>query len=235
MRVLSLSLLLLSVPAFAQTQTTDFPSGADWATVTRPPQSIISAASHTDYDEFAIPMSANVGAKFAKSLPVKGAVDYLPYSGPPSRSTLQNMEVIAKQLGEEAFKPIFTCVRTACGGYEMAMSLAMPLINAIDGTGYHNFNVETFGAVTGDVRYTAFQRGEEYIMVLTDLAPGHFSGVLLINVGGKNPVPHTPAAAAAPNDAPGATPSETTSTASAATNSAKQRIRSKLSSLLKPN
>ena len=68
MRVLSLSLLLLSVSAFAQTQTTDFPSGADWGTVTRPPQSIISAASHTDYDEFAIPLSANVGAKFAKSL-----------------------------------------------------------------------------------------------------------------------------------------------------------------------
>ena len=233
MKLLSLSLLLLSVSATAQTQTTDFPNGADWSTVTRPPGSIIAAASHTDYDEFAVPLSASVGAKFAKSLPVKGAVDYLAYSGAPSRSTLQNMDLLTKQLLEEGFKPIFNCVRAACGGYDMSMSLAVPLINTLGDTGYHNFTVETFGAVTSDVRYTALQRGEEYMLVLTALNPGQFSGVLLINIGGKNPVPH--AGSASSNAAQASAPAQPDASATASAATAKQRIRSRLGTLLKPN
>ncbi|WP_263375507.1 hypothetical protein [Granulicella aggregans] len=57
--------------------------------------------------------------------PFKGAVDDLAYSGPASRSTLQNMDIVAKQLEDEGFKPIFNRVRAACCGFE-CRSLACP-------------------------------------------------------------------------------------------------------------
>ncbi|RXH54944.1 hypothetical protein [Granulicella sibirica] len=173
----------------AQNQTTDYPQGSDWPTVTRPSGSIIAGSSHIDSDEFAVPLSRFYHSKFEKTVTATGAVDYLAYSGPPTVSTLQNFNNISAQLTGEGYKQIFTCAKAECNAAAFAYALRDPLLSALGGTGYHNITLDSLGAASGDIRYAAFQKGNEYLCVMTVLNPGRHSGVLLVNVGGRNPVP----------------------------------------------
>jgi hypothetical protein len=181
-----LALLLLAPAVLAQNQTADYPDGKDWATVSRPAGSIISGSSHVDSDEYAVPLGRYYNSKFSKTVIVKGAVDYLAYSGPPTVSTLQNLDLITAELTQGGYKQIFACVREACNAAAFAYAFRDPLLKALGGTGYHNITLESLGAASGDMRYAVFQKGSEYICVLTVLNPGRHSGVLLVNAGGRN-------------------------------------------------
>ena len=63
------------------------------------------------------------------------------------------------------------------------------MVDAMHGADYHNLAVDTFGPITGDVRYTAFQKGDEYLVMMATLNPGKYSGVLLVNVKRQEPCP----------------------------------------------
>ena len=194
---LLLATLVVALPAAAQTPTSDYPGSVDWPVVQRPAHSIIVAASHTDSDEFKVPLgpyNANLQDHFQKTVTAAGTVDKVAFSGPPSTSTLSAFSSTRDQLVAAHYKPVYTCVGRACGGFQFAMELAQPLIDATVSP-YNNLTNDTMAAFTEDVRYGVFQRGNEYLMVVAALAPGKYSGLLLIDVGGKMPIAKPPAAA----------------------------------------
>ena len=188
-----LALLSFAGAAAAQNQTLDYPEGADWATVSRPAGSIIAGSSHIDNDEFAVPLGRYYNSKFGKTVTATGAVDTLAYSGPATVSSFENMNLLTTQLTGEGYEPIFACVREQCNAAAFAYAFRSPLLAVLGGTGYHNFALESLGAAGGDMRYTAFQKGTEYMCVMTVLNPGRHSGVLLVNVGGSHDAPAAPA------------------------------------------
>lgn len=185
--------LLLALTATVSAQngnpTTDYPQGRDWSFLTRPAGAIIASSSHTDSDEFVVPLSASSGGKFARSITAMGPVDYLTYAGPPTTSTLSNFTALSAQAVAAGFAPVFTCVRAACGGFDYAETLFKPLADSLSGSPYMNFTMQALGAYTSDVRSTSFKRGAgEYLVLTTALAPGTYSGVLLIKAGGSSPI-----------------------------------------------
>ena len=194
---LLLAMLGTALPVAAQTLTTDYPGSVDWPVVQRPARSIIVAAAHTDSDEFKVPLgpyNSNVPDHFQKTTTVVGAVDKIVWSGPPSTSTFAAFNSTRAQLVAANYKPLYACVGKACGGYQFAMQIAQPLIDAT-ASPYTNLTIDTMGAVNDDVRYGVFQRGDEYLLVLADLAPGKYSGLLLIDIGGNMPIAKAPAPA----------------------------------------
>lgn len=170
---------LLSVAiAYGQNPTTDYPNSSDWSTVTRPAGSVIAGASHIDYDEYAVPLGRYYNSRFGKTVTATGAVDMLAYLGPSTVSTFQNMGLITTQLTGEGYKQIFTCVREACNGAAFGVAFQGPLMATLSGsgTGYYNFALYSLSAAAGDMRYAAFQKGEEYLCVMAVLNPGKYSG-----------------------------------------------------------
>ena len=187
---LGLLTLLLATPLFtarAQDPTADFPSARDWNFITRPAGSIIASTLHSDNDELQVPTAAYIVDKFGSTKTASGPVDYLAYSGPVATSSLQNFTTLSAQITQADYKPIFTCIRKACGGYQFLEKLFTPLVDSLSGSHYLNFTINSFGAFTDDVRSASFQRGKEYLVLTTSLAPGTHSGVLLIHVGGTSP------------------------------------------------
>ena len=197
----SIGLLFFALSAVAQSgnPTVDFPDGRDWTFLTRPAGAVIAGASHTDSDDLDLPLSAKGrDGKFAKTVRATGAVDYLAYAGPVTTSTLANFNALSSQAVAAGFKPVFSCARTMCGGFQYIEALFTPLVDSLSGSPYYNFTQQALAAWSGDVRSTTFKRGTgEYLTLTTALAPAAYSGVLLIKVGGAppagDPAPHSPA------------------------------------------
>ncbi|MFN2975025.1 DUF4892 domain-containing protein [Terriglobus aquaticus] len=194
---LLLATLVIALPVSAQMPTSDYPGSVDWPVAPRPANSIIVAASHTDSDEFKVPLgpyNSNVQDHFQKTVTATGAVDKVAFSGPPSTSTFAAFNRTRDQLVAAHYTAVYTCIGKGCGGYQFVMELAQPLIDAT-ASPYSNLTIDTMAAVTEDVRYGVFQRGNEYLMVVAALAPGKYSGLLLIDVGGHMPAARPPAPA----------------------------------------
>lgn len=197
----SFGLLFFAISAAAQSgnPTVDFPNARDWSFLTRPAGAVIAGAFHTDSDQLDLPLSAKGrDGKFSRTVKATGAVDYLAYAGPVTTSTLANFNALSSQAVAAGFKPVFTCARTACGGFAYIESLFAPLVDSLSGSPYYNFTQQALAAWSGDVRSSTFKRGTgEYLTLTTALAPAAYSGVLVIKVGGAppagDPSPRSPA------------------------------------------
>ncbi len=169
----------------AGAQEADFPGAQDLRNVARPANSQIVGAMHIDNDEYSVPVGPAGQRKLGKTVVVTGPVDVLAYAGPTTASSLTTYTGLSSQLKQQGYSEVFTCVRATCGDtYGLIGILAQPLIDTMhEGTWGGQIIDATFTS-NSDARYGAFKKGEEYVLALGVLSPGHKSGAMLIRLNG---------------------------------------------------
>lgn len=188
-RTLTLALTVASAAAFAwgSEPASDFPGASDLRNVTRPADSFIIGALHIDNDELAVPTGpvASNARKPAKAVNVTGPIDMLAYAGPKAASSLTVYTGLAGQLKIQGYSEVWSCARASCGSaFTLANILDQPLIDSIHEGSWTSWIINDLNAINDDIRYGAFSKGGEYILVIASHAPGYDSGALIIRANG---------------------------------------------------
>jgi hypothetical protein len=180
-------LLLGSLGALAAAQTADFPGGRDIQSVARPANSFLIGAMHIDNDEYFVPVGPveQRSTKLGKTVKVTGPVDTLVYAGPKTASSLTTYTGMASQLKTAGYTEVWSCARATCGGpYDLVNLLAQPLVDSLHEGSWAGWIIDDLYTNNSDVRYGAFQKNGEYVIVVGVLAPGKPSGALVIRANG---------------------------------------------------
>lgn len=176
---------LMPASLVAGAQAADFPQGQDMRNVVRPANSSIVGAMHIDNDEYSVPVGPTAQRKLGKTVVVTGPVDVLAYAGPTTASSLTTYTGLASQLKAQGYSEVFTCVRAACGDpYGLVGMLAQPLIDTMHEGTWGGQIIDAMFTSNSDARYGAFKKGEEYVLALGVLSPGHKSGAMVIRLNG---------------------------------------------------
>lgn len=176
--------VLLAIPASAQSS--DFPGGSDLRSVARPANSTLIGALHIDNDEYQVPVGpVERGQALGKSVKVTGPIDTVAYAGPKSASTLTTFNGLSSQLLASGYVQTWSCAREACGSaYSLSNILFQPLVDSIHTGEWAGMIIDDLSASNEDIRYGAYRKGTEYLMVVAALQPGNHSGALLVRVNG---------------------------------------------------
>lgn len=116
----------------------DVEGSKDHPLISRYPASTIQLYSQKEFDEYALPLSAVVDGKYAKTQHVEGKVTGIYYLSPENRSVLEVFRNYSSALKNAGFQTLFTCVKT-CG--EAPPAHSFPIDDAfgnysIDATSY---------------------------------------------------------------------------------------------------
>ena len=177
---------LVCLSASASAQSSDFPGGSDLRSVTRPAGSFLIGALHIDNDEFQVPIGpVERGDKLGKSINVVGPIDTVAYAGPKSASTITTFNALSAQLLASGYVQTWSCARATCGSaYSLSHILYQPIVDSIHTGEWAGMIIDDLSASNEDIRYGAFKKGAEYILVVAALQPGNHSGALLVRVNG---------------------------------------------------
>jgi hypothetical protein len=153
----------------------------------RPANSFIIGAMHIDNDEYAVPVGpVDRNADHpGKSVTATGPIDTIAYAGPATASSLTTYTELKAQLATAGYNEVWNCARATCGSaFALARILDKPLLDTVHKGDWGFYINDDLNATNDDIRYGAFQRGREYMLIMASLQPGKPSGALVIRVNG---------------------------------------------------
>lgn len=172
--------------AHASDPSSDLPGASDLRILTRPGNSFIIGAMHIDNDAYAIPIGpVERGESLGKSVTATGSIDLLAYAGPRTASSFTTYTALASQLTAAGYAEVWNCARKSCGSaFSLANILDKPVIASIHTGDWSQWMIACLNATNDDIRYGAFRKGQEYVLVMGALSPGYPSGALVVRVNG---------------------------------------------------